>query len=307
MPEMTVLAPAKINLSLAVTGRRADGYHLLSSVMQSIGLADRVSVRLDFAGRGISLALDQDGLPLDQRNTAFKAAALFLEAAGLEAAVHIAIEKHIPAAAGLAGGSADAAAVLFALDQLLPGSAAGPRLYELAARIGADVPFCLRGGTVLCQGIGDELTGLPPFADVPLLLCKPAFEISTTWVYQELDRSARTNGAQLDQAGVLAALASRDLAALSRASANVLETVSLPAYPLLARIKKTLAGLGADMVLMSGSGPTVFGLFADSGRRDRAAAALPGALDQPMWVACASTLASGPWAVYNDANGEPLA
>jgi 4-diphosphocytidyl-2-C-methyl-D-erythritol kinase len=306
MRQIKVAAPAKINLSLDVVGRRADGYHMLSTVMQSVDLADRLTVTI--AGRptddrpgfpaspSIQVRCNRPDVPTDRRNTAFRAGEAFLAEAGQDLRVEILIEKEIPAAAGLAGGSADAAAVLFALDRLLPGSLPRTRLFALAAAVGADVPFCLQGGTVLCEGIGEVLTALPPFADIPVLLAKPGFSLSTPWVFGRLDRQNQgEQGGHLRQPAVLAALASRDLAALAAVTGNYLETVSLPAYPQLQEIKDQLRQSGAAVVLMSGSGPTVYGLFEQAGRRDAALALLAADARWPdLWLKPANTLATGP-------------
>lgn len=266
MRRLILEAPAKINLSLDVVGRREDGYHLLSTVMQSLRLADRVSLTVDLETPEIALSCDQSGLPTDQRNTAWRAAHQFLRAAGLSeqsgSGIKIEIEKKIPVEAGLAGGSADAAAVLFGLDQLFPGLVPEGQLYELAARIGADVPFCLKGGTVLCEGIGERLTPLPVWQDLPILLCKPAGGLLTSWVFSQLKMN--TVGRRPDQAGVLSAIRHQDLKGLALSTANVLEAVSLPAMPELSRIKRALMDGGAELAMMSGSGPTVFGIFRDS-------------------------------------------
>jgi 4-diphosphocytidyl-2-C-methyl-D-erythritol kinase len=302
MRQITVAAPAKINLSLDVTGRRSDGYHLLSTIMQSIDLADRVTVKIDPAsasGRHIGLSCSRGGLPLDGRNTAYRAAALYLEIASLNLDLQIYIEKTIPASAGLAGGSADAAAVLYALDCLFPGQLDRPALFAAAARIGADVPFCLQGGTALCEGIGEILTPLPPLAGIPVLLAKPGFGLSTPWVF------SRLNMQDLDQTGcrpaqdrVLAAVTAKDLPALAGATGNALESVSLPAYPVLRQLKSRLLEAGAAFALMSGSGPTVYGLFADAGRRDAALAAIGADPRQEnLLLVPANTVATGPRAV----------
>lgn len=261
MSQLVVSAPAKINLSLDVVGRRADGYHLLSTVMQSLELADRVTVALDPDNAGIRLTCSTAGIPLDHRNTAWRAAHSFMAAIGLEAAVTIGLLKRIPVSAGLAGGSADAAAVLYALNHLLPGRLTRSQLFDLAGSIGADVPFCLQGATVLCEGIGEKLTPLPSLDQLPVLLCKPDFGLSTPWVFSRLDRGSL--GPRPDQPAILAALQAHDLTGLGLHTANVLESVSLTAYPVLQDLKRLLKNAGASVALMSGSGPTVFGLFLD--------------------------------------------
>lgn len=292
MKSLTVRAPAKINLSLDVTGKRGDGYHLLSTVMQSIGLADRVTVSLEPRLKGIRLACGRARIPADSRNTAWRAAALFCEAAGLADGIAIEIEKRIPTAAGLAGGSSDAAAVLYALDCLLPNRVTRDQLFELAARIGADVPFCLQGGTILCEGIGEILTPQPPWPDIPVLLCKPSFGMSTPWVFSRFRLDAP--GHRPDQPAVLAALATRDLSALAKSTANVLESVSLAARPELSEIKRQLTAAGAVVTLMSGSGPTVFGLFSSETACLAARDLLTAGLPADTMVITTRTIAAGP-------------
>ena len=263
MRRLILDAPAKINLSLDVVGRRDDGYHLLSTVMQSLQLADRVTLTADLSDPGVSLTCDIPELPVDRRNTAWRAASLFLETAGLAAktgcGVRIAIEKKIPLEAGLAGGSADAAAVLAGLDLLYPDHVGQEQLLDLAARIGADVPFCLRGGTALCEGIGEKLTSLEPWEHLPVLLCKPAGGLLTSWVFSQL-RFDRIDH-RPDQVAVIDAIRRQNLRSLAGVTANVLESISLPAMPELVLIKQRLLESGAELSLMSGSGPTVFGLF----------------------------------------------
>lgn len=309
MRQIKVAAPAKINLSLDVVGRRVDGYHLLSTVMQSIDLADRLTIAIldaddcpepdETLTPMIRLSCSRAEVPTDRRNTAYRAAEAFLAAAGLRLPIDIWIEKEIPAAAGLAGGSADAAGVLFALDRLLPGCLSRARIFELAAGVGADVPFCLLGGTALCEGIGEILTTQPAFAGVPVLLAKPAFGLSTPWVFGRLDRQEPAlQAGRPGQAAVLDALARRDLAGLASATGNVLESVSLPAYPQLQDIKDQLRRTGAAVVLMSGSGPTIYGLYDQAGQRDTELARMmadPHA--QGLWLRPANTLATGPYEV----------
>jgi 4-diphosphocytidyl-2-C-methyl-D-erythritol kinase len=292
MQKITVAAPAKINLSLDVTGRRSDGYHLLSSVMQTIDLTDQITVEIIPASEGIRLDCSQRNLPLDRRNTAWTAAEFFLQTAGLDMGVSIVIDKQIPIAAGLAGGSTDAAAVLYGLNLLFPEAVMRPALFEIAGRIGADVPFCLLGGTVLCEGIGEQLSVLQAFDGLPLLLCKPAFSLSTAWAYQQMDLLRA--GTRPDQAAVLDALARRDLNALARSTANVLEMVSLQAFPLLQEIKSQLSAAGASVVLMSGSGPTVYGLFENTGLRDSAMRSLVRQVPENTLIRSAITVSCGP-------------
>lgn len=292
MSQLVISAPAKINLSLDVVGRREDGYHLLSTVMQSLELADRVTVALDSGSTGIKLTCSTAGIPLDRRNTAWRAAHSFLAAIGLETGVNIDLEKKIPVSAGLAGGSADAAAVLYALNHLLPGRLDRGRLFDLAGSIGADVPFCLQGATVLCEGIGEKLTPLTSLDQIPVLLCKPDFGLSTPWVFSRLDRGSL--GPRPDQPAILAALQAHDLTGLGRHTANVLESVSLPAYPVLKELKRLLKSAGASVALMSGSGPTVFGLFLDGATCEAARQQLVRQAPQSTLILATHTADHGP-------------
>lgn len=291
MKSLTLEACAKINLSLDVAGTRPDGYHLLTTVMQSVSLSDRVYLELDRQGNGLILLANDPAIPLDERNTAHKAARHFMAAAGIDAGVRIFLEKAIPMEAGLAGGSADAAAVLFGLNELCGKPLTMAQLLELAVKTGADVPFCLTGGTVLCTGIGEILTPLEAFARVPLILVKPDFGISTPWAFQRFDEypaAVRPNHSKL-----FSAMQRRDLQAMQDATANVLESVSLKAHPILDSLKQQLLDLGAGMAQMSGSGPTVFGLFRETAHRDRAYAALEQRLPDGYRIFSATTLGHG--------------
>jgi 4-diphosphocytidyl-2-C-methyl-D-erythritol kinase len=236
-------------------------------------------------------------LPADRRNTAYKAAAAFSQAAGLSQPIQIYIEKHIPVAAGLAGGSADAAAVLRGLSKLCPGLLTPARIHDLAARIGADVPFCLAGGTALCEGIGDILTPLEPFDRVPLILLKPGFGLSTSWSYAQFDQTEPALRPSQDR--VCAALARHNLGELAGATANVLESVAFIAHPVLAELKNELLAAGAVVALMSGSGPTLYGLFADEGSRDAGFSRLAAKMPASVLLLPARTLASGPYSGVN--------
>jgi len=291
MQSLTLEACAKINLSLDVAGTRPDGYHLLTTVMQSVSLSDRVYLELDRQGNGLILLANDSSIPLDERNTAHKAARHFLDATGIDAGVRIFLEKAIPTEAGLAGGSTDAAAVLHGLNELCGKPLSMEQLLDLATRIGADVPFCLTGGTVLCTGIGEILTPLEAFARVPLILVKPDFGISTPWAFQRYDENPAT--VHPNHSKLFSAMQQRDLPAMQDATANVLETVSIQAHPILDSLKQHLLDLGAGMALMSGSGPTVFGLFRETAHRDRAYAALEQRLPDGYRIFSATTRGQG--------------
>lgn len=292
MPQIHVTAPAKINLSLDITGRREDGYHLLSTVMQSLSLADHLTVSVDTGRTGIGLACDRPDIPCDRRNTAWRAAELFLEAVGETFAVEIEITKKIPSAAGLAGGSSDAAAVLIALHHLLPGRLNLSQLHELALRIGADVPFCLQGGTVLCEGIGDKLKLLSPFSGVPLLLLNPGFDVSTAWAFRAFDQTSPACRPQTGQ--VIQAMRDRDLKRIAESAVNVLQPVTFAAWPQLNGLTDQLQRTGASVCQMSGSGPTLFALYETIERRDAARQTLMDQLPPTTRLIACETRSNGP-------------
>lgn len=274
--ETTVCARAKINLTLDVTGRRADGYHTVRMVMQSVALHDEVRVVVtqgEKKPRGIILTCNLPYLPVDERNLAFRAAELFYKETGvLMGTCEIHIEKRIPIAAGLAGGSSDAAAVLRALAALHATGLTDDELCSIGLKLGADVPYCLRGGTMLAEGIGEALTPLPPMPDCWAVLCKPGFSVSTAAVY------AQMNGGDLperpDTAGVLRALQAGDYAGVCHRLYNVMERVTARTHAEIGQIKDVLLACGADGAAMSGSGPTTFGLFRSEDKARKAYAAL---------------------------------
>jgi len=255
-------AYAKINLSLDVVRKREDGYHDLKMIMQTIDLHD--TVILEKTAEGISLECSSEWVPDDSRNIAWKAAKAIMEAYGIKGGVHIKIVKRIPVAAGLAGGSTDAAAVLRGMNDLFGLGADAGELRRLGKRLGADVPYCVSGGTKLAEGIGDRLSDLPGLADVDIVLVKPRIGVSTAWVYGNLDISRIKDGDRPDTEHIIAALERRDVKAVAEGMRNVLETVTLERYSSVRQAKTELLELGALGSLMSGSGPTVFGVFEDT-------------------------------------------
>jgi 4-diphosphocytidyl-2-C-methyl-D-erythritol kinase len=275
--------PAKINLWLEVIGKRADGYHELSSLMLPIGVYDHIE--LEFGGGGsISLQCDRPEIPADARNLAWRAAASYFDAAGIETGVHIRLRKNIPAGAGLGGGSADGGAVLLAMNRVFDCRLPMDRLEKLALKLGADVPFFLRQQPALATGIGEKLQpvhGLPPY---PLVLIKPPLTVSTAWVYQSLKLTR-------DRSHIKLARILTDPWRLEDAIRNDLETVTLTEYPLVAEIKNWLLHQGAVAALMSGSGPTVFGVFRDTGQAEGVASRARQRWDQ-CWVAKTEVLTS---------------
>lgn len=256
---LTMRAYAKINLALDVLGKRPDGYHEVEMVMQAVGLHD--SVELIGRESGISLECDRADLACDQSNLAFRAAELLQLECGVRTGVHIVLSKRIPLAAGLAGGSSDAAAVLKGLNVLWNQRLSVMELELLAARLGSDVPFCIRGGTALATGRGEKLTYLPDFSGVGVVLANPPLQAATAWVYGQY--SSASAGKHPDIPGMRAAIGRNDLAAVAAAMANRLETVTIPTFPRIGMIKQAFSQAGACGALMSGSGPTVFALTRD--------------------------------------------
>lgn len=277
---ITVRAHAKVNLFLSVVGRRPDGYHELESVMQQLALHDELA--FSPAAPGISLAVEGDpDVPADERNLVFRAAALLAEAAGIEPAVGIALRKRVPSSAGLGGGSADAAATLAALNRMWGLGWPLPRLMELAARIGSDVPFALLGGTALARGRGEILESLPSPGRLGVLLVKPPFGVSTAAVYAGYDEQGFPPGP--DASPLVEALRAGRADLVPGLLYNDLEKVTLAMHPVLSRLKERMLTAGAAGALMAGSGPTLFGLFASRGEAAKAATAFPDP-DLTVWV-----------------------
>lgn len=260
MSAVTVAAPAKLNLTLDVLGRRPDGYHDLKMVMTSVALADHITLELG-TGQPLQVRTNRKFLPNNEKNLAAAAALRFEEQTGLDCGgLSLTIQKQIPVCAGMGGGSSDAAAVLRALNRLLDAGLSPMELAVLGGRVGSDVPYCVLGGTALAQGTGDQLTPLPPLPFCHVVICKPPFPISTPELFRAVD------GVRLrhrpDTAGVLAALEAGDLEGVARRLYNVFEDVLSPRQAAeVQRIKAALIHRGALGACMSGTGPTVFGLF----------------------------------------------
>ena len=257
---MEIQAFAKLNLTLDILGKREDGYHDLRMVMQSITLADTLTLE-ENQGEGLRVSANLRFLPTGEKNLAAAAALRFWEALGREPEdLDIRIEKRIPVCAGMAGGSSDAAAVLRALNQRAGDPFAPKELARLGERVGSDVPYCVLGGTALAEGRGEVLTPLPPLPRCWVVACKPDFPISTPELFAQADRVKLRR--RPDTAGLVAALEAGDLGGVSRRMYNVFEDV-LPArlYTRVAEIKNILIQCGALGANMSGSGPTAFGLF----------------------------------------------
>lgn len=272
MPALTVPAYAKLNLTLDVLGKRPDGYHDLRMVMQSITLADELTVAAG-PGCGITMRTDLAFLPCDGRNLAAAAAQRFLEHTGRSLAVEIELRKRIPVCAGMGGGSSDAAAVLRALNELAGGGLPPLELAGIGASVGSDVPYCVLGGTALAEGRGEKLTPLPPLPACALVVCKPPFPISTPALFGAL--AGKKLRRRPDTAGLLDALSNGDLRGVAQRMYNVFEDVLPPRQGrTVAEVKARLIAGGALGACMSGTGPTVFGLFDDSAAAEETAAEL---------------------------------
>ncbi|MBC8535303.1 4-(cytidine 5'-diphospho)-2-C-methyl-D-erythritol kinase [Feifania hominis] len=256
---------AKINLTLDVRGKNDDGYHEVEMVMQSVSLHDDLTVRLDTRGRcadSIRIRCNLPYVPRDERNTAYKAALLFFEQTGIEnTGLFIDIVKRVPVAAGLAGGSANAAGVLHCLNRLCGRPLGRRELAELALRVGADVPFCLTGGTCVASGIGERLTPAPPMPRCHILIAKPPKSVKTREIYEAIDRCEIVR--RPDTAAMLAALKSSDAAQVAQQCCNVMEEVTSARVPEILELERTFLRHGALCAVMSGSGPSVFGIFTD--------------------------------------------
>lgn len=259
MDQLKVKGYAKINLGLDVIRRLPNGYHQVKMVMQAIDLWDELT--LERSEGGITMTTDSHSLATDESNLVRRAARLMQETFSLKAGLTIHLQKNIPIAAGLAGGSTDAAAVMKGINRLFDLNVPLPKLMELSTAIGADVPFCILGGTALAEGIGERLTPLAPIPFCHILIAKPDISVSTKYVYEHLDSTGIEKHPDLD--GMTAAISSGSLPGIISRMENVLETVTIPAHPVIAAIKRRLLKLGAEGSLMSGSGPTVFGIFTD--------------------------------------------
>lgn len=254
-----IKAYAKINLGLDVVRRLPNGYHEVKMVMQNVGIYDELT--LTKQSQGIRITTDTSELPTDEDNLIYKAAKLMFAEYNIKEGVCIHLTKNIPIAAGMAGGSTDAAATMKGINELFGLQVSLERLMELGVRIGADVPYCILGGTALAEGIGEKLTLLPPMPHCHILVAKPDINVSTKFVYEHLDAEGVKEHPDID--GMVDAIKKRQLEGILDRMENVLETVTIPAHPIIATISDKMLELGADNSLMSGSGPTVFGIFTD--------------------------------------------
>ena len=274
MNELTLKAYGKINLGLDALSKRPDGYHELSMIMQTVDIYDTLTFSVT-EEPGIKLTVEVEGgsqpvsVPADQSNLVWRAADLLMREFDIRQGVRIHLVKRIPVAAGMAGGSSDCAAALKGVHQLFGLGLSLTQLQERGVKLGADVPYCLLGGTALAEGIGEKLTVLPDMPDCPMVIAKPAIGISTPFVFKNL--RVYELESHPDIAGMRGAIEAGDLDGVVSRLENVLETAAIPHFPIVGEIKQAMAQLGAKGVLMSGSGPTVFGIFADRAAAETAA------------------------------------
>ncbi|MBS5927334.1 MAG: 4-(cytidine 5'-diphospho)-2-C-methyl-D-erythritol kinase [Clostridium sp.] len=258
-------AYGKVNITLDVVGKREDGYHLLKMIMQNIDIYDVITI--EKIESGIEITCNKPYVPTDERNLAYKAAKLFKDTFNITSGVSINIKKNIPVAAGLAGGSTDCAAVLKIMNNLFQVNADNEKLMELGVKLGADVPYCINGGTALCEGIGEVLTPLKPFKNHIIVLVKPPFGVSTKEVYKNFDLGRVKNHPETDK--VITYMNEDNLYEVAKNMKNLLENVTLKKHKVISSIKSEMESLGAIKSMMSGSGPTVFAFFDDMMKAQR--------------------------------------
>ena len=260
MDKIQLKALAKINLGLDVLRRREDGYHEVKMIMQTIGLHDDLEIRKTKTP-GIQVKTNLYYLPTNENNLVYKAAKLLMDEFQIQDGVSIQLKKRIPVAAGMAGGSSDGAAVLWGINQMYGLGLSMQALMERGVRLGADVPYCIQRGTALAEGIGEKLSVLPPMPKCTILIAKPGISVSTKCVYENLHANDLKPEQHPDVDSMIEAMRQKDLGLLCSRMGNVLETVTIPAYPVIDEIKRTMMDNGAIGSMMSGSGPTVFGIF----------------------------------------------
>lgn len=285
-------SPAKVNLYLRIVGKRPDGYHELETVMVPLDFGDQITFQP--CASGITLVCDDPRLPTDDTNLALRAAKLLAQTFGIAKGVKIVLQKRTPLAAGLGGGSSNAATVLLGLNHLWDVNAPLDKLAPLAASMGSDINFFLAASTALCHGRGEQVTPIPCKLSAAILLVNPGFGISTKWAYESLSRQSRDMAKAAIESGLTAkapavslltrALAEDDLTGVGRALFNSLEAPSIGKFPVLELIKNTMRGCGAAGALMSGSGATVFGLFAEAKAAARAAKKVRAEFGPSMWT-----------------------
>lgn len=267
MDKISLKALAKINLGLDVVRKREDGYHEVRMIMQTIHLFDRVNIEKT-REPGIQIKTNLSYLPVNENNLIYKAGKLLMDEFDITEGLVVDLDKRIPVAAGMAGGSTDAAAMLYGMNKLFDLGLSMQELKDRGVKIGADVPYCLMRGTALAEGIGEELKSLPPMIKCPVLIAKPQISVSTKFVYENLKLDENTKHPNIDQ--LIKDIKAKDLQGVCDHMGNILETVTIPNYPIIDEIKKNMIENGATGAMMSGSGPTVFGLFDDADKAKQA-------------------------------------
>ena len=257
---MRLKAYGKINLALDVVRRRPDGYHEVKMVMQTVKIYDGIEIEPTDTGK-IEIETNLYFLPVNENNLMYKAAKLLMDEFDIKSGLKIVLQKVIPVSAGMAGGSTDAAAVLYGMNRIFDLGLSKEQLMERGVKIGADVPYCIMRGTALAEGIGEKLTALPAMVKCPVLIAKPQISVSTKFVYENLKLNEGTVHPDIEK--LISDIKKKDLPKIASDMGNVLETVTIPAYPIIAEIKEHMMRHGALNSMMSGSGPTVFGLFDD--------------------------------------------
>lgn len=267
MKQIRLKAMAKINLGLDVVRRREDGYHEVRMIMQTVNLYDKLVITVN-EEPGIRLTTNLGFLPVNEDNLIYKAARLLMDEYDIKKGVDIQLQKFIPVAAGMAGGSTDAAATLIGMNRLFRLNLSRQQLMDYGVKLGADVPYCIVGGTALSEGIGEILTPLPDVPKGYVLVAKPGINVSTRFVYTNLKLNEETEHPDID--AQIEAIKEQDFRKMAGLMGNVLETVTIPAHPIIQEIKDFMMREGAVNAMMSGSGPTVFGLFEDKQRAEKA-------------------------------------
>lgn len=260
MKQLTLKALGKINLGLDVTGVRPDGYHEIRMIMQTVNLYDSIVLKaLDTMD--VTMECNLKFLPINEENLCIRAAKLMMEKYHISHGFHIDLTKRIPVAAGMAGGSTDAAAVIHGINRMENLGISKAELMRESVVLGADIPYCIMRGTALAEGIGEKLTRLPRMPKVPVLIAKPPFPVSTKEVYTALDAKPEIDHPDID--GMIAAIQHKDIPQICNLMGNVLEDVTIPLHPEIQELKEIMLEDGAINAMMSGSGPTVFGIFED--------------------------------------------
>ncbi len=260
MESIRLKARAKINLGLDVLGKREDGYHEVRMIMQTIGIYDRIIIN-KIPEDEIRIVSNLSFLPVNENNLIYKAVKLLKDEYNFTGGVEVNLNKFIPVAAGMAGGSTDAASTLFGINKLFDLGLSTKKMMELGVNIGADVPYCVMRGTALAEGIGEKLTRLKSVPHMWIVIAKPSINVSTKLVYENLDMGGVSTHPDID--GIISAINEQNIEKIALRMGNVLETVTIPLYPVIEDIKNDMITHGAYNAMMSGSGPTVFGIFPD--------------------------------------------